>query len=260
MPTYHDGQARTIWSDLSLKNAICLNDSTPHVSLSILVIVRFVEERLWCIFGHFFCFSVFSSSWSSTTHETERGTSFDCRFVENWQKYLFPPSFVSIFCLRIYSMNFKQIVFFLWISESEIQTYRLTYKISCSGGTALLLIVQWKSGVWLNIKKSYANAYQHKCVVHVVKFNFFNYLKFLKVWLVPVLVLGARHNSILRSGTKFGSSRHTSRAASHLRPQWETFWKFALVICTKPDVNYIWLICYCWGNSSIPEGRFSKWF
>ena len=22
----------------------------------------------------------------------------------------------------------------------------------------------------------------------------------------------------------------------------------------------IWLNCYCWGNSSIPEGRFSKWF
>ena len=20
------------------------------------------------------------------------------------------------------------------------------------------------------------------------------------------------------------------------------------------------VICYCWGNSSIPEGRFSKWF
>ena len=24
--------------------------------------------------------------------------------------------------------------------------------------------------------------------------------------------------------------------------------------------RYIWLNCYCWGNSSIPEGRFSKWF
>ena len=23
---------------------------------------------------------------------------------------------------------------------------------------------------------------------------------------------------------------------------------------------HIWLNCYCWGNSSIPEGRFSKWF
>ena len=22
----------------------------------------------------------------------------------------------------------------------------------------------------------------------------------------------------------------------------------------------IWVICYCWGNSSIVEGRFSKWF
>ena len=25
------------------------------------------------------------------------------------------------------------------------------------------------------------------------------------------------------------------------------------------EVN-IWVICYCWGNSSILEGRFSKWF
>ena len=31
---------------------------------------------------------------------------------------------------------------------------------------------------------------------------------------------------------------------------------------TKFDPSYmhIWLNCYCWGNSSIPEGRFSKWF
>ena len=43
---------------------------------------------------------------------------------------------------------------------------------------------------------------------------------------MPVLVLGARYHSILRSGTwdlgsgtKFGSSRHTSRAASRLRSQ-----------------------------------------
>ena len=25
-------------------------------------------------------------------------------------------------------------------------------------------------------------------------------------------------------------------------------------------ISHIWVICYCWGNSSIPEGRFSKWF
>ena len=27
-----------------------------------------------------------------------------------------------------------------------------------------------------------------------------------------------------------------------------------------PIQDNIWVICYCWGNSSILEGRFSKWF
>ena len=26
------------------------------------------------------------------------------------------------------------------------------------------------------------------------------------------------------------------------------------------EPNDIWVICYCWGNSSMVEGRFSKWF
>ena len=38
----------------------------------------------------------------------------------------------------------------------------------------------------------------------------------------------------------------------------------AWVFCAFGNISRvripIWLNCYCWGNSSIPEGRFSKWF
>ena len=30
--------------------------------------------------------------------------------------------------------------------------------------------------------------------------------------------------------------------------------------CVSGSLSSIWVNCYCWGNSSMVEGRFSKWF
>ena len=47
---------------------------------------------------------------------------------------------------------------------------------------------------------------------------------------------------------------------------WQFWWRVKLAFTSpfqkklRTKLAFIWLNCYCWGNSSILEGQFSKWF